>query len=105
MFYWLGQDVAVACKQHAFLGVEVDNFAKELELFVGMKGLGTGVVEVFIPEEPELVEGGEDQIDPGLDCGGGLVFMTGEFLEAEVPVLQLDPRGVEEAVHDGVCSD
>ena len=40
MFDWLGQDVAVASKQQAFLGIEVDNFSEELEAFVGVERLG-----------------------------------------------------------------
>ena len=59
---------------------------------------------MFIAEEPELVEGGEDEMDPVLDRGGGLIFVTGEFAEAEVSVLHRDPRCMEEAKHERICS-
>jgi hypothetical protein len=82
VFDWLGHDVAVASEKQAFLGVEVGNFANELETFVGVERLGAAVVEMFVAEDPELVEGGKYQIDPVLDHGGGLIFVTRKFAEA-----------------------
>jgi hypothetical protein len=67
-----------------------------------MKGLGAGSMEVFVPEEPELVERCEYQIDPSLDGCGCLILMVGEVHMGKIVLLEGYPGQMEEAKHDGV---
>jgi hypothetical protein len=57
---------------------------------------------MVVPEEPQIGEDIKDEEDPCLDGGGGLILVAWEIHMAEVAVLELYPRNVEESKHDRV---
>ena len=65
-----------------------------------MERLWTEAVEVFVTEEPEVIQGMEGECGPGLDNRSSLITVVGELHVAEISVLQRDPSSVKEAIHD-----